>query len=623
VFNNLLRVRSPLSCVVLVAVLGSAIPCRAQLIPADYLSITPIREVGSSTDELGYAGSKINAVSIKEKALTTVDTPGGDRYQFTSYYDANQKLVIGRRKELEDGWSDWTLRRTEFTSNNINDNHDVSVIGVDGDGYLHVSWGMHVNSLLYTRSATSVTNDDAFTLIGDTVGNSASLGSEITSSGSVTYPNFYDIPGSDDILYSFRIGSSGNGDMQLYRWDNASDSWNAVHAAPDAPWIDNDYTGDSLPNVNAYLNYAAFDSEGNLHTTWTWRTGGDSTTPFKDYQSNHNIMYAWSPNEGVDWYRQDGTLYDRSGVHTIDESNAPPVVALPEGSSLINQTHMTTGPDDTVYVASWWAPNADQDDHLRQYMLAWQDGNATWRVSQITDRDPENTDGSGVSQRVTESQLGSFKMTRPIVVVDDDNRVIVAFTDWQRDKRLTIAYSQDPARDDWQLFDLPTENMGNWEPNFDLNRWMSDGVISMFYQVEENGQAATTVSVLEWDARSYFDDTNGTIYPRSDLNFDTQITAADWAILRDYSLTNLAGLSLAEQYRRGDLDGDGDNDIDDYTLFVSDYNMANGAGSFAAMLHGAPEPTSLSLFLLGGLCAAARSRRLSAVGRRPQLLLPP
>ncbi|NLE39129.1 MAG: hypothetical protein GX621_13990, partial [Pirellulaceae bacterium] len=172
-------------------------------------------------------------------------------------------------------------------------------------------------------------------------------------------------------------------------------------------------------------------------------------------------------------------------------------------------------------------PKAAEGDHLRQYMLAWQDGD-TWRTSQITDRNPENTNTEGVSQRVPESQLKNFRMTRPIVAVDDADRVIVAFTDWQRNRKLTIAYSESPDRDDWQLFDLPTWDMGSWEATLDLNRWKSDGVISTFFQATEVGASSSIVNVMEWNARAYF----AAIAPApGDANRDGKVDAADAVIL--------------------------------------------------------------------------------------------
>jgi hypothetical protein len=93
--------RSPVILVIIL--LGAAEPCPAVVSPTDYLTITPIRALGSSTDELGYAASKINATSFKQQSLTTVNAPGDEKYQFTAYYDATQKLVVGRRKMLADG----------------------------------------------------------------------------------------------------------------------------------------------------------------------------------------------------------------------------------------------------------------------------------------------------------------------------------------------------------------------------------------------------------------------------------------------------------------------------------------------------------------------------------------
>jgi len=586
------------SVMVLVATFSVTARSRADVDPADYMTITPIREIGSATNELGYASSKINSTSFKQQSLTTIEAPGGAKYQFSSYYDQNKKLVVGRRKMLTAGWSDWYLRRTAFTAYSINDAHDVSSIGVDGDGYLHISWGMHGNPMLYTRSTTSALGDDPFVLHGDMVGNSAGLGSEMPHTSDITYPLFYNIPGSGDLLFSYRTGSSGNGDLQLVRWDNAGNSWNAVHAGTggNPPCIDGDYFGDTLPSVNAYTNYATFDSDGNWHLTWTWRTGGDSPTPFHDYQSNHNIMYAWSPNQGVDWYRQALSRYSRSGIHAIDESNAPPVVVLPEGSSLINQTYMMAGPNGNPYVATWWAPNAAEDDHLRQYMLAWQDGE-TWSVSQITDREPENTDAYGVSQRVPEDQLRDYRITRPIVAVDDSDRVIVAFTDWQRGGKLTIAYSESPDRDDWVLFDLPTANMEWWEPNLDLNRWNSERVISMFYQVEDLGSGPTVVHTLEWDAEAYFaalavpvpgDATCNGVVDEEDL----ERLAANWGE---------SGIDVG--WVEGDFDGDHVVGPADAAILAAHW----GHGTSEA--NTVPEPSAVVLLAVGALLGLAFHRR--------------
>ena len=105
------------------------------------------------------------------------------------------------------------------------------------------------------------------------------------------------------------------------------------------------------------------------------------------------------------------------------------------------------------------------------------------------------------------------------------------------------------------------------------------------------------------------DFTGGVAFERSDLNFNDVLDPADWIVFRTYHLTNMAGLSKAESYGLGDLDGDGDNDFSDFRLFQTDYIDANGPAAFARLLS-APEPGSIVL-LLTVIAAAAccRSRR--------------
>ncbi len=468
-------------------------------VAAPFATLWTISDGDLGTDDRGYAVSDSNATAFKNQSLVTV----GD-YQFTSYYGADETLILGRRN-LADSPDSWYLLHTGLTSNNVSDSHTVSTIGVDGDGYLHVAWGVHNNPLKYTRSTTSVLSDDPFTVPGEMMGQIP------LQNYSITYPEFWNVPGSNDLLLSYRTGGSGNGEYQLSRWNDALDSWSAVHAREGSgdlqtgnqPWIDNDYLSSvDPPNSNAYINGLAYDSNGRLHVTWTWRTGGDSTSGFTDFQSNHNIMYAYSDNNGVDWRRDDGTLYQRSGQHDIDEDSATPVLSIPEGSSLINQSSSAVGPDNTYYMATWWAPEAEQDNHLRQYMLVAYnpyEPNPQWHTYQVGSRDPEN-DGN----RVPESQLGTYRMSRPIVMTDEKDRVFVVYSDYQRGQGVTVAYSESSTRDDWQFVDLTTEDMHTWEPKYDVNRWNEDGVLSMLYQPCGEGLSPNDVSILEWDARAYF-----------------------------------------------------------------------------------------------------------------------
>ena len=116
-----------------------------------------------------------------------------------------------------------------------------------------------------------------------------------------------------------------------------------------------------------------------------------------------------------------------------------------------------------------------------------------------------------------------------------------------------------------------------------------------------------------------FTGNGGEAFQVGDLDFQDGITAADWIIFRDNFQTDLSGLTPPQSYPLGDLNGDGDNDWDDFDQFKTSYNAANGAGSFEAMLRTVPEPGTLALLSLGGLALLGRRR---SSYRQPWLFWP-
>jgi hypothetical protein len=473
----------------LLVLAAASVSAAPQVRAADFITRYLIDDGNPETNDLARANTNINAVPIKRNALTTV----GD-YQFTSYYLQDGKIAIGRRLT---GQSTWELFRTEFTSININDDHNISSIAIDGDGIFHMSWGMHGHNLLYTKSTSSVVNSNPITLIGGSVGNAAAPNSMtgLYNTG-VTYPDFYNLP-DGDLLFAYRNGGSGSGDYRLRRYDTATDAWSELGAGPNHIWLGRKAPGSTLPDVNAYPNELAFAPNGDIHLTWTWRTGGDTTAGQSGFQTNHHINYARSPDFGATWTNMAGVPY----AGAIYETNAEIAINLPEGSSLINTTAMAVDALGQPVLATWYAPGAPQGNHARQYMFAWYDqAGAQWRTSQISNR---TIDGPGKT-----SEAVVRDMARPIVVIDDENRAIVAYRDNQDSNGLTIAYSQSPLRNDWQTIDLTTENLGNWEPTYDINRWRNDRVLSFLYQSSGLGQTGAPIEVLEWDAGAFFADLN-------------------------------------------------------------------------------------------------------------------
>jgi hypothetical protein len=100
---------------------------------------------------------------------------------------------------------------------------------------------------------------------------------------------------------------------------------------------------------------------------------------------------------------------------------------------------------------------------------------------------------------------------------------------------------------------------------------------------------------------------NSTPVVFGDLNNNGSITASDWAILRTNQYTEVTG-SFQDAYFQGDLTADLKINHDDFVVFKTLYEAANGAGSFARMLASVPEPASLVLLLLASSPALASRR---------------
>ena len=96
----------------------------------------------------------------------------------------------------------------------------------------------------------------------------------------------------------------------------------------------------------------------------------------------------------------------------------------------------------------------------------------------------------------------------------------------------------------------------------------------------------------------------------ADLNLDGATDSDDWAIFVTHSSLNLSGYSALDAFQLGDLDHDGDNDDDDTQFFATAFDAVNGAGAFAHLMQ-VPEPTTLWMLVLAGLCVrmAPQSRR--------------
>ncbi len=402
----------------------------------------------------GWAQSSVNAVIFRQSSLVS---HGGTQY--AAYYDSTAHVVLARRRL---GDREWERRVTRYTGT-VEDAHNAISIAVDGEGVLHVSWDHHGGPVHYARGVRPgwLELTDPLPMTG-------------ANEEQVTYPQFYRLRGGD-LLFVYRDGQSGMGDVMMNRYSADTQTWSPVQH----PLI----SGEG--ERSAYVNSLAIDASGGWHLSWTWRETWDVST-------NHDILYAYSPDEGRTWQRSTGEHY----ALPITTANAEIAQRVPQGHELINQTTMAAGEGGKPYIATYWRAEGDS---VPQFRLVWNDGQA-WRSSQVSRRAEPFSLSGGVTKRIP--------MSRPLVLAGRDDALFIVFRDDERQKGVSIAMSTDPGHQRWDMQPLYRPSLGAWEPTFDPVLWADEGKLHLLVQRVGQGDAETLqplppqmVSVLEWEPR--------------------------------------------------------------------------------------------------------------------------
>lgn len=395
----------------------------------------------------GYAATSVNTAVFRGSSLAT---HGDDQY--IAFYDGEGYVTLGKRKL---GSEEWTLHRTQYKGK-VTDAHNVISIGMDGDGYLHASFDHHGHPLRYAMSIEP---------------GSLELGDMMAMTGKdeqdVTYPEFYTLA-NGDMIFAYRSGASGRGNLVLNRYDTKSKTWSRVH----------DVLIDGEGERNAYWQLFA-DPKGTLHLSWVWRETWLVET-------NHDLCYAKSDDGGKTWKRSDGSLYQLP----ITQSTAEKAWEIPQKSELINQTSMTADAKGHPFIATYWR---DQDSEVPQYRLVWHDGKK-WQMSTVGERKtPFSLSGGGTKM---------IPIARPRIV-SDGKKACYIFRDEERGSRVSVAYTPKLGKKEWTVTDMTDFSVDAWEPSHDLNLWNDQHKLNVFVQASHQGDGEKVADTQEKTASVY------------------------------------------------------------------------------------------------------------------------
>jgi hypothetical protein len=396
-----------------------------------------------STAGKGWAANSVNTVIFRHNSLTSFKNT-----QYIAYYDSAQRLVIGKRHL---GSGKWTLQTTPYSGKATDAHNTISII-TDGEGYLHVSWDHHNNELRYARSIKP---------------GSLELTAKLPMTGKkeskVTYPEFYRLP-NGNLLFLYRDGGSGNGNLMLNHYDAKTKQWTQLQDG----WINGE--GRRSPYWQMTI-----DKAGTIHLSWVWRES-------PDVASNHDMGYARSKDGGRTWEKSTGQKYELP----VTAANAEYACYIPQNSELINSTSMSTDDAGHPYIATYWR---DSSNNIPQYRMVYNDGQR-WITQQVSQRTtPFSLSGTGTKR---------IPVSRPQIVVRTINgaiQAILIYRDVERNDKVSIAVCNDINQGRWAVKDLTETSVGLWEPSYDKQVWQSKGELHLFVERVEQGDGETTRAI--------------------------------------------------------------------------------------------------------------------------------
>jgi hypothetical protein len=84
-----------------------------------------------------------------------------------------------------------------------------------------------------------------------------------------------------------------------------------------------------------------------------------------------------------------------------------------------------------------------------------------------------------------------------------------------------------------------------------------------------------------------------------DLDSDGDLDLDDFSLYLSGLHANLSGLTPEQAFMRGDLNGDFANNFNDFVIFRQAYDLVHGAGALAAHIQSAPEPPGVTMLAFG------------------------
>jgi len=402
-------------------------------------------------------------------------------FQYTVYWDADRVLVLARR-DLRDNTVE-TLRLPKFTLSR-DDRHRNTCLGFSpADGRLHLSWDHHNNPLRYAKSRARFLTKPPPQLSAADIEPAAPMLSRPELESAVTYPRFLN-DREGNLFFFYRIGSSGNGDNYLHRYNPEDASWTRLGMVFSSrgiypPW-------ENSNSRCAYLHDLVFDSRNRLHASWVYREISAS------WASNHDLHYAYSDDQGLTWCNNAGEkIADLARGDPIERADPGIVVRkIPVYSWLMNAGCMALDSKDRPHVITFKSRVVHRPEKLQhnppphiqkelRFVHYWRCDDGTWHGGGPIEPEPS---GPGRADTLFDR--------RGDMVFDRDDNLYFFYPAHNGNGFWCLASRANDNWTKWSHYPLTGPDLtGRDAAKHDRRRWLDKGILSFTVKVKPSGFA--------------------------------------------------------------------------------------------------------------------------------------
>lgn len=187
------------------------------------------------------------------------------------------------------------------------DRHNKIALSISsGDGVIHIAFDhhstpqfnyAHTNQNVATNPESVVWDNAVFSL-------QPNLGLK-TDTGLVTYPSFYPLITSGNLMVYWRTGGAVGGEMNLANFHSKDHKWFFIGQISTQNGMYNEKEGTRGPYNGGFVE----DADSVLHVAWVFREREDhiEAQP-KGHLQEHGLFYAQSADGGFSWKDNAGNI---------------------------------------------------------------------------------------------------------------------------------------------------------------------------------------------------------------------------------------------------------------------------------------------------------------------------